>query len=319
MSFEIAYTIKVYLRYMGKGRVDPTPKQRKRLLERSAYRCCICKQRGLGLNLHHIDGDASNTVDENLAVLCVQDHDFHHRPRAYAKLQHLELSAEVIRKHKHSWESFVSEASKPNPQVAATMTSFGNENSVHTVQLVMQWSDEKIEYKRIWHQHDGGIDKWTDEIIAEVKSIGSNIPLVIISEPVSVKLCPYCGIGLSHTVKEEFFLKRTDDWKEFSRLIIYIHPKQPELRFIVTLYDNVVYSAYLHLCEGKYLNYMGDYFKEQFTIERRPSVRTQVTQIVVREIEEWQPSYIFIGTGNLNNLYAIDDLRLPKVWEWRRA
>ena len=35
----------------------------------------MCKRTGIGLNLHHIDGDSSNTVEENLAVLCINEHE----------------------------------------------------------------------------------------------------------------------------------------------------------------------------------------------------------------------------------------------------
>src|SRR4051794_3347365 len=97
------------------ARVNPTQKQEKRLFEASAFRCCVCKHSNVGLNLHHIDGDSSNTIDQNLAVLCVEDHDKHHRPTKYkARAKHLELGAKRILRLKNSWELFVAEAKKPN-------------------------------------------------------------------------------------------------------------------------------------------------------------------------------------------------------------
>jgi 5-methylcytosine-specific restriction endonuclease McrA len=57
------------------GRVDPTPKQRQRLYDANANRCCVSKRNDVGLHIHHIDEDSSNSIDENLAVLCVEDHD----------------------------------------------------------------------------------------------------------------------------------------------------------------------------------------------------------------------------------------------------
>ena len=72
----------------------------------------------MGLNLHHMDGDSANTVDENLAVLCVEDHDRHHHPHDYApQPKHLELGAEEILRLKNSWEAFVVEAQKSSPSV----------------------------------------------------------------------------------------------------------------------------------------------------------------------------------------------------------
>ncbi len=100
-----------------KLRKIPTPKQRQRLLKKNAGVCCVCKQWGLGVHLHHIDGDSSNTGDDNLAVLCVKDHDVYHRPIAYTSPNHLELGAQRIKGFKESWEAFVAEAAKPNPAI----------------------------------------------------------------------------------------------------------------------------------------------------------------------------------------------------------
>jgi len=37
--------------------------------------CCKCREHGKSVQLHHIDGDRSNSVESNLAVLCLQCHD----------------------------------------------------------------------------------------------------------------------------------------------------------------------------------------------------------------------------------------------------
>jgi uncharacterized protein DUF3298 len=36
--------------------------------------CCVCRERRRPIQLHHIDGDPGNTVEENLAVLCLDCH-----------------------------------------------------------------------------------------------------------------------------------------------------------------------------------------------------------------------------------------------------
>jgi hypothetical protein len=36
--------------------------------------CCVCRQRGRPVQLHHVDGDPSNSVADNLAVLCFDCH-----------------------------------------------------------------------------------------------------------------------------------------------------------------------------------------------------------------------------------------------------
>ena len=67
------------------------PHKRKDCFRRTPFIAAFCKRRCIGFHLHHIDGNSSNTVDENLAVLCVEDHDRHHRPNEYeSRVNHLE-------------------------------------------------------------------------------------------------------------------------------------------------------------------------------------------------------------------------------------
>src|ERR1700733_9351588 len=111
---------------------------RERLISRNAGFCCVCKQRGLGVHIHHIDGDNSNNDDANLAVLCVGDHDRFHRPTAYALPNHRDLSAEEILKYKGSWECFVEEARAEHPKVLAVASIFGTYEEAHSVKLAFQ-------------------------------------------------------------------------------------------------------------------------------------------------------------------------------------
>ena len=98
------------------NRVNPTRLQKLRLLEANAFRCCVCKRSSIGFNFHHIDGDSSNTADQNLALLCVEDHDEYHRPQEYKEgVKHLELMARNISRSKTSWEAFVAKAEDPSP------------------------------------------------------------------------------------------------------------------------------------------------------------------------------------------------------------
>jgi hypothetical protein len=159
------------------GRIDPTPKQRQRLYDANAHRCCVCKRYDVGLHLHHINEHSSHTIDENLAVLCVEDHDRHHRPAVY-RVNHLDLGAEKIRGHKRSWEAFVAETRKPFPNVIATLAAYGSYEYIHSLQLVMQWSDERVEYKRAYHLLDGNMDKMTDAVMKELKDFEPGVKLV---------------------------------------------------------------------------------------------------------------------------------------------
>ena len=184
------------------ARVAPTPQLRASLLESNALRCCVCKRPAVGLHLHHIDGNRSNSVRENLSVLCVEDHDRHHRPSGYhLNPNHLELGADRIRAFKQSWEAFVAEARNEHPTVKATVTCYGTYDLIHSAQLVLQWPDERIEYERSYHLLDCNLDLMTDRLLEEVMSIGQHVKLFLIDEPLPVEHCPCCGKGFSRTVK----------------------------------------------------------------------------------------------------------------------
>src|SRR5262245_33937369 len=109
-------------------RVKASEEQRCRLFAANASRCCVCKRSGIGLHLIPLNSHPSQTVDENLAVLCVEDHDRHYHPSSYrSHVNHLELGAKEILKHKASWEKFVSACQRPGSPVLATVTMFGTE------------------------------------------------------------------------------------------------------------------------------------------------------------------------------------------------
>lgn len=294
----------------------PSAEQRERLLTKNALRCCVCRRSGVGLHLHHIDEDPSNTVDENLAVLCVQDHDLHHRPGAYDLVKHTELGEERIREFKNSWECFVVEARRDDPKILATVSAYGSYEHIHAAQLVMQWFDEKIEYERVFHLLEGDYEYWAEEIVSEVHEFGKNIKIAIINEPLPVEHCPCCGKGFSKTIKEGIALKMTSsNWSTDSICSIYINPNQPSLALTISLGDEVVYQDSLHLCKGKYLHYLGDYYDESIKVKKRPSVRTQATKIMQKVVNDWEPSRVFIGTGEHDEPYLINSFDLPRCWE----
>jgi hypothetical protein len=78
-----------------------------RVLLKNKRACCICHQHK-EVHLHHIDGNAANTVEQNLAVLCFDHHD-----QATAGLVKgqtglgVKLSPEEVRMHKMAWEATV--------------------------------------------------------------------------------------------------------------------------------------------------------------------------------------------------------------------
>tara|TARA_B100001063_G_scaffold210174_1_gene207619 strand:- start:8130 stop:9146 length:1017 start_codon:yes stop_codon:yes gene_type:complete len=302
------------------ARVRPSKKQRIRLTSANANRCCVCKRKGVGLHLHHIDGNNANTIDDNLAVLCVEDHDHHHRPGEYQKARHTELTSDKLLEYKRSWEAFVVEANKETPTVIAVVNVFGDYEHIHAAKIIFQWPNEKVEFERVFHLLEGDFDYWTDEMISEVNSLGKNINFVMINEPLPVEYCPCCGSGFSNTVKEAFVLKKTDpNWSTQSILSIYINPEIPSLAISLGLPQKNLYSGSLHLCQGTHLHYTCNYYDERVEVKRRPSVRTQVTRLVQKIVSDFEPAHIFIGTGDHDTPELIDSFELPRVWETKSS
>lgn len=299
------------------ARKNPTPKQRKSLLEGNAYRCCVCKQSGVGFELHHIDGDNSNTVESNLAVLCVSDHDNHHRPDKYThKIFCKDLKPEVLQRYKSRWEDFINEAQKENPEIIATLNVFGFEDFIHSMKLVMQRKDGSIEYEQLHHLHFGTPDDWIDDVLKEVQDIGKNIKVVIVDSPLDVELCPDHKKSYSQTIDECMATKITaEDWDENSFLSIYINPEKASLALTVFYDRDHIFSASLHKCEGKYLHLESDGPNLREKIKRKPSIRTQVTSIVQNLVDTWEPAVIMCGTGDPDEPELIEGLLLPKFWE----
>lgn len=83
-------------------------KVRLRVLLKNKRACCICHSSDKALQIHHIDGDRSHSVELNLAVLCLTHHD-----QATAGLRRgnvglgVKLIPTEVRAHKVTWETAV--------------------------------------------------------------------------------------------------------------------------------------------------------------------------------------------------------------------
>ena len=60
---------------MAKDRVPIPPEIAAELLFASDHTCCVCRDRGRAVQIHHIDEDPANNTEENLSVLCLLCHD----------------------------------------------------------------------------------------------------------------------------------------------------------------------------------------------------------------------------------------------------
>jgi hypothetical protein len=61
--------------------------------------CCVCRERGLAVQLHHIDDDPANHDPANLAVLCLQDHNRTQLRGGFGK----KLLAADVRTYRDDW------------------------------------------------------------------------------------------------------------------------------------------------------------------------------------------------------------------------
>ena len=73
-----------------------------------------------------------------------------------------------------------------------------------------------------------------------------------------------------------------------SVMSIYINPENPGLAMSLGMPQKHLYSASLHLCQKTYLHFVSDYHKERVKVKKKPSVHTQVTNLVKRVLK---PAY----------------------------
>lgn len=295
------------------SRVPVSSKMERRLFEKNAYSCCVCKRTGIGLNLHHIDGDNSNTTDENLAVLCVNEHDAHHRPSKYPSLNHLDLSADSLRSYKKEWEAFVQECKKDEPQVLATINAFGDNENIVGMKIVFQWLDGHIVFERCYQQLDGDIEFWIDSALEEVSRLGSNIKVALINKPLPIEFCPDDKSSLSRTVDGPAARKVTaNDWKEKSIATVYANPGRASLAIAIFYGNELIMQMHIHRC-GNSIVYT-DYKGAKNFKARVINARKQVMILVQQLLEEWDVGMVFYGTGNPDNPTLTKNCILPKCW-----
>jgi hypothetical protein len=288
---------------------------RLRLNKKNLGVCCVCKERGLGINYHHIDGNPSNNDDENIAVLCVKEHDKTHRPKAY-EINHVELGPTKIKRFKLDWEQTVKECKSENPSIIAVLNIYGNKTNIHSARLVIQNAKSKIIYDRIYHLLTGNIDSWTDSIIEEIRWLGENVKLTIINKPLNVEYCPCCKNSLSNILDRNVFLRFTaKDWSIHSYCSIYINPNRASLALVMSYKKELIYSASLHKCGQNFLHFQCENYSERVPIKKNTNIKKQVGNVIKKILLNWKPGKLFIGSGNYCHPKLIASLKLPEVWE----
>ncbi|TXI93671.1 MAG: HNH endonuclease [Neisseriales bacterium] len=306
---------------MNKKRKPINSIQRNKLLDKNGYSCCVCKATNIGLHLHHIDGNPDNNDDSNIAVLCVKEHDKHHRPSQYRdNLNHIELTSERIKQNKDSWENFVLESKKPQPQILAVVNAFGTSENVTTIRLIFQWTNiEKIEFQKDFHHVDIPFKEIPDLILSEIQRFGENIQLIIFDQIETIEHCKNRHGALSRIVNLNYATRIiSPDWQNKARCNIFINPIRPSLAICIFFESekDPIYSVSIHKCGNDFHIHdeLND-IKVPFLLNK---IRTQLTNLVNSIIfEEWNinPLNILIATGKHDNPTIIDKLYFPKIWE----
>lgn len=103
-----------------KQRTEIPPLVAAEVLFRSDRTCCVCNDHSKPVQIHHIDGDPSNSVTDNLAVLCF---DCHHKTQTHGGFAR-GLDAPQIRLYRVDWLGRVA-ARRGAPRAAPTNNTEG--------------------------------------------------------------------------------------------------------------------------------------------------------------------------------------------------
>jgi hypothetical protein len=304
-------------------RVPIPPLLRKKIEQNNAEVCCVCWRTGIGTNIHHIDGDHANNDPSNLALVCVKEHDAHHRPHAYHP-RHA-LTAEDLRGRKRDWEAFVARARSMPPKVLAMINGFGVEGSVHAIRLSLQDETGKVGFERDYHLLNILPEEAMDEVLRTIEWLNPHIKIYITPELASIDYCS-CKAQKSLTpLPLPVFAARelSSDWGSASMMIVYVNPDQPSCAAVLSYKDNVPKIEWsLHRCGMRLILkevYAADAEAREtsYRIPRGMSSRRLAADIIAELVERWKPGQYVICTGDPDNPRLIDELAFPRSWDSR--
>jgi hypothetical protein len=121
-----------------KQRVEIPPDTAAEVLFLADRTCCVCRQRGKPVQIHHIDGDSSNSVGDNLAVLCF---DCHRETQIRGGFDR-KLDAAQVRLYKEDWNNRV-EQKRGEEGCSTRLESAGGDQTLRYFQ-VKEKSDEHL-------------------------------------------------------------------------------------------------------------------------------------------------------------------------------
>lgn len=94
----------------------------------SKFKCCICEDGSRGDQIHHIDGNSSNSTYDNLAFLCLK----HHADASEKNEMRRKISARAVRKFRENWYKKIREERNINlKSLNKTVTKISQEELLH--------------------------------------------------------------------------------------------------------------------------------------------------------------------------------------------
>ena len=88
---------------MAKDRVRIPPEIAAKQLFASDHTCCVCRDRGRAVQIHHIDENPANNAKENLSVLCLLCHDDTQIKGGFGR----KLDANLVTQYRDDWRERV--------------------------------------------------------------------------------------------------------------------------------------------------------------------------------------------------------------------
>lgn len=278
----------------------------------------MCKEPGLGLEFHHIDGNPSNTVEENIAVLCVRDHDKEQRPHRYSKAKHTDLHPDQIIQYKESWEAFVEEASKPNTEVLGLAILYGVGEIVSALRLTFQW-DDQVMWDKMINVTDSPLQSWGEQIVAIANWLGEHVRIVVENEIIQINFCEKCARDgrfsrLDPKLHSSSIKKYTRAaWDTDSSVSIYVDPQKPFFSLGVLLEDEPIHGVYIYkqgksvatFCTEPSCKCHSTSFEEELSPE---NLEEQVKYILNSLLVKWEPARCNIFTLKDNTPVLLNDI-----------
>lgn len=91
--------------------------------------CCICRERGKSVQIHHIDENPSNNEIQNLAVLCLECHNSTQLTGGFGR----SLTDKVIIKYRNDWIDRVRQRRDTADKIAVERLSVPSENIIKAI------------------------------------------------------------------------------------------------------------------------------------------------------------------------------------------